>query len=186
MNEELSTKMQIVNKAVGLIKEHGFSNVSVNEICESVGITRSAFYYYFKTKDEVFDYYLLTPELYISEHILPLLEASDYLSQFYMIFELFAKRIVEVGPEIVGLVFKRNIDAKVRNLAPRDIAMWQVYVNLIKKAQENGEVRMSLHAESTVEAIIYLVNGIGVTWCNKKGNFDYTEECKRMIEFLLN
>jgi len=102
-----------------------------------------------------------------------------------MIFELFAKRIVEVGPEIVGLVFKRNIDANVRNLAPRDISMWQVYVNLIKKAQDNGEIRKSLDAENTVEAIIYLVNGIGVTWCNKKGNFDYIEECKRVINYLI-
>ncbi len=184
-NEELTTKMRIVNKAVELIKEYGFSNVSVNTICESIGITRSAFYYHFKTKDEVFDYYLLLPELYISESILPILEAANYRSQFLRIFELFLKRVEEVGPEIVGLVFKRNIDGNVQNLAPHDITMWQVYVTLIRKAQEAGEVSCRMDAESTVEAIIHLVNGIGITWCNKKGGFDYIEKCKCMIESIL-
>lgn len=183
--EELTTKMRIVNKAVELIKEYGFSNVSVNQICESVGITRSAFYYHFKTKDEIFDYYLLIPELYISESILPILETANYRSQFYQIFELFLKRVVEVGPEIVGLVFKRNIEANVQNIAPHDIAMWKVYVNLVRKAQEAGEISCRIDAESMVEAVIYLVNGIGITWCSKKGSFDYIEECKRMMESIL-
>lgn len=183
--QEATTKMQIVDKAVELFKKEGFTNVSVNKICKSIGITRSAFYYYFRTKDEIFDYYLLVPELYISEHILPFLDAANYRSKFLMIFELFSKRIVEVGPEVVGWVLKRNIDANVKNAAPHDITMWKVYVDLIRKAQENGEVSRKLDAESTVEAIVYMVDGIGMDWCNKKGNFDYTEKCRRMIEYFL-
>lgn len=183
--EEISTKMQIVNQSIELFKKNGFSNVSVKQICETVGITRSAFYYHFKTKDEIFDYYLLIPEIYISEHIITLLEAPDYRTQFFKIFELFLQRIVEVGPEIVRFVFKRNIDAYVHNIAPTDIAMWQVYVDLIKKAQDNGEISKRMDPENMVKAIIYLCNGIGLTWCNNNGNFDYVEENKRLVELLL-
>ncbi len=183
--EETSTKMQIVNKAVELFKEYGFQNVSVSTICESVGITRSAFYYYFKTKDEIFDYYLLTPELYIMENIIPVLKASNYRSQFIMIFELFLQRIAEVGPEITGFVFKRNIDASVQNIAPQDITMWKTYVSLIKNAKELGEINNKMDAESIVETIIHLINGIGIVWCNKKGSFDYVQECRRKIENII-
>ncbi len=93
--------------------------------------------------------------------------------------------IVDIGSEIIRIVFKRNIDSNIQNLSPRDIAMWKVYVDLIRKAQEAGEMSIKMDAESTVEAIIYLVNGIGITWCNKMGDFDYVNECRRMIEFIL-
>ncbi|WP_148581869.1 hypothetical protein [Alkalibaculum bacchi] len=63
--------------------------------------------------------------------------------------------------------------------------MWKVYVYLIRKAQEAGEMSIKMDPESTVEAIIYLVNGIGITWYNKMGDFDYVNECRRMIEFIL-
>lgn len=183
--EELSTKMRIVDRSVALFKEFGFQNVSVSKICKSLGITRSAFYYHFKTKDEIFDYFFLTSELYITEELFPVLEASNYRSQFFMIFNLYAQRIVDAGPEIISFVLKRNVDAYVHNIAPQDIPMWQTYVFLIKKAQEMGEVSSKLDPESTVEVIIYLANGIGLTWCNKKGGFDYIQECKRMIENIL-
>lgn len=180
--DDITTKMRIVNKAIELFKEFGFSNVTVNQICESLGITRSAFYYYFKTKDEVIDYYLLTPDLYVSEKIIPILEASNYRSQFYQILDLYLKRVVEVGPEIVGLVLKRNIDANIQNTSPRDITSWQLYVSLVEKAQKSGEVSNALDPETLVETIIYLINGIGLAWCNKQGGFDYIEECKRLVE----
>lgn len=183
--EDNSTKIRIVDCAVQLYKERGYPNVSVSDICKSSGITRSAFYYHFKAKDEIIDNYLLIPEIYISENVLPILTASNYYEQFYQIFELFSKRIADIGPEIVGLVLKRNIDKNVHNLAPHDIAMWQVYVALIKKAQEAGEIENTSQAEKLVEAIIYMVDGIGIAWCNKKGSFDYVAECKRMMDALL-
>lgn len=188
-SKEISTKMRIVNNAMELFQKHGFQNVSVGRICESVQITRSAFYYHFKTKDEIFDYFLITPELYVAEQIIPSLKMEQYIksyrSQFFMIFELFLLRVVELGPEIVGFVFKRNIDSNVHNIAPRDITMWNVYVDLIGKAQEMKEVSDRLDAEKTVEMIIHVVNGIGVAWCNKGGSFDYVQECKSAIENIL-
>jgi len=185
LNEELTTKLKIVNTAVDLIKEHGYSAVSINQICDALGITRSAYYYYFKTKDEVFDSYLLFPESYVYENVLPSMDGMSYKEQFYKVFELFSQMVVEVGPDIVRFVFKRNIDAKVQNLAPRDITMWKTYTDIIRKAQQAGEIRIEADADNITEAVFHMVNGIGVTWCNKKCNFDYAGECQRMIDLIL-
>lgn len=182
--QEMTTKIQIVNRSIALIKEQGFSAVSVSEICKSLGITRGTFYYYFKTKDEIFDNYLLTPEQYIFENILPILEASNYRAQFFRIFELFSKRVMEVGPEIIRIVFKRNVDGKVHDRLPRKITMWHIYVELIKKGQQCGEIKNTADAETIVEAIIHMVNGLCVAWCNTNAGFDYDKECKRLINVI--
>jgi AcrR family transcriptional regulator len=183
--EELTTKMQIVNTAIGFFKQHGFHEISVTQICNAVGITRSAFYYYFKTKDEIFDYYLLMPELYIMENVLPILEASSYRAEFFKLFKLFSSRVVEIGPEIVRFVIKRNIESKIHTMAPHDITMWQVYVDLIQKAQNAGEINNKIDAESIVEIIIHMINGIACTWCNQNAAFDYAEKCQKTMELIL-
>ncbi|MDR2109686.1 MAG: hypothetical protein LBP32_00100 [Spirochaetaceae bacterium] len=126
------------------------------------------------------------PELYIIDHILPILEARNYRTQFFQIFKLFSRRVTEVGPDIVRLVFKRNIDAKARNLAPKNITMRQVYLDLITKAQEAGEIGTRMNPESLLEVIIHMVNGIGVAWCNQNCDFDYEEECLRLIDLVFH
>ena len=53
INKELSTKMQIVESAINLYKKQGYTNITVQDICNEVGITRGAFYYHFKSKDDI-------------------------------------------------------------------------------------------------------------------------------------
>jgi AcrR family transcriptional regulator len=46
-------KEQILNAAAKLFIEKGFGGASMQEIAESLGVTRTAVYYYFKNKDEI-------------------------------------------------------------------------------------------------------------------------------------
>lgn len=183
--EESTVKLNIVDCAVRLYKEKGYKNVSVSDICKLSGVSRSGFYYHFKTKEEILDDYLLMSEIFVFEHLIPILSTSNCYQQFYNIFKVFMERIIEIGPEIFGLVMKRNIDMDLRLFWPSDIPMWDVYVTLIRKAQENQEIGNRMPAEYLVEAIVYLSQGLGLNWCNKKGEFDYIEACRKMIETLL-
>jgi AcrR family transcriptional regulator len=183
--DENSTKVRIVNCAIQLFKENGYNNVTVNDICKLSGITRSAFYYHFKSKDEILDNYFILSENHVAQNLLPILNSSNYYDQFLQIFETFLKQIIDAGPEIFGQVLKRNIDKEVHLLAPREFAMWDVYVTLIRKAQEAGEILNPQPPEQLVDSIVYLSNGIDLIWCNKKGSFDIIAEHRRMLETLL-
>jgi AcrR family transcriptional regulator len=184
-SEEKTTKMRVVDCAVRLFKEKGYSNVSVSEICKLSGITRSAFYYHFKSKDEILDDYFLMPEVLVSENLASILASANYFDQFYTIFEIYMKRTTEAGPDIFGQILKRNIDKDLHTLSPHDIAMWDIYVTLIQKAQAHGEIKNPMPAELLVEAIVYLADGVALIWCNKKGSFDYIAEYRRMLEALV-
>lgn len=187
MNKKAApAKIKIANKAIEMMKTRGYSHVSVAEICKELNITRSAFYYHFKTKDEVFDYFLLMPEMYIVDHILPLLGTVSPLAQFYQMFEMFFKRVEDVGPEIIGFVFKRNIDGAVNNIFPHSITMWDVYIEIIQKAQTAGEIKKDVSAETLVAAAVHITIGVGVMWCNRNGSFSYAEECTREVKALIS
>jgi len=180
------TKMHIVNCAIDLFQQRGYNNVSVTDICKACKISRSTFYYYFKSKDEIFDSFLLIPEVIIFENLPSILNSTNYIDQFYQIFETFLTKMMETGPEIFGQVLKRNIDnGNLKILVPYEITMCDIYINLIKKAQEAGEILNHNPPEKIVEAITYLTVGISVIWCNKNGSFDLISKNREMLEALL-
>lgn len=47
------TRQKILNAAETLFTSKGYDAVSVDEICESISLTKGAFYYHFKNKEEI-------------------------------------------------------------------------------------------------------------------------------------
>jgi AcrR family transcriptional regulator len=48
-------KQELLDAALELFAEKGYDHTSINDIIEKVGVTKGAFYYYFKSKEEVLD-----------------------------------------------------------------------------------------------------------------------------------
>jgi TetR/AcrR family transcriptional repressor of nem operon len=46
-------KDKLLNAALALIREKGFSAMTVDDLCARAGVTKGAFFHYFKTKDEL-------------------------------------------------------------------------------------------------------------------------------------
>ena len=182
--DELNTRSRIVNTAVNMIREHGYQNVSVTDICRELGITRSAFYYYFKKKDEIFDYFLMEPDIHISKDVVPHLENTAYLRQFEEIVKMFLDYINGLGPEILRIVLKRHADRGVEKITPRHAAQWNTYVMLIQKAQQSGELNCTRSAEEKVETVIYAINGVSLLWVHKNGGLCYQKECGKALRIL--
>ena len=47
------TKSEILSTAVALFKEKGWNNVNIEDVVKKVGVTRGAFYHYFKSREEL-------------------------------------------------------------------------------------------------------------------------------------
>jgi AcrR family transcriptional regulator len=55
VKEPEERKAEILNAAEKLFAAEGYERVSVNDIINAVGLSKGAFYYYFKSKEEVLD-----------------------------------------------------------------------------------------------------------------------------------
>ena len=172
--------------AITLFKERGYHNVSINELCRTLNITRSAFYYYFKTKDEILDTFILYPDNYIVNNILPYIINKPCQIQLYTIINSYIEQVSEIGPELMQIYYNRGMEGKVHYLAPRDTPIWKYITEIIRNGQKTGEILNTEETETLAESIIYTLTGIGVVWCNKNGNFNYYAECTRIFDFLMN
>ncbi len=63
------TRERILNAAEKLFLSRGYENVSIDEICASIHLTKGAFYYHFKTKEDILSL-LFLPRLdrHLEEH----------------------------------------------------------------------------------------------------------------------
>lgn len=179
--DENNTKVTIINCAIELSKKYGYNNVTIKDICKAENISRGTFYYYFSSKDEIFDNYFLKSELSINENLLTILDSKNYINQFRIIFDTFLIQIIEEGPEIMTQVFKRNLDNEIKQLAPRESIMWDVYVNVLKKAQDADELMNKSPIEDLLESYLYMSDGLTLVWCNKNGKLDLIEEHHRLF-----
>lgn len=53
MAKAQAAKEKLLNAALSLIREKGFSAMTVDDLCARAGVTKGAFFHYFKSKDEL-------------------------------------------------------------------------------------------------------------------------------------
>ena len=168
-----SVKQTIIKTAFELFSDKGFDNVKVQDICDACGITRGAFYYHYKTKDAVLDDIFFTSNQLSINNLQQIMTADNYIDQFYALFYVYLKQIISVGPEVNGEVYKRYISNEVTSLFyPQDFPAFPMYVDLIRRAQEAGQIGSKADPETLAETGAYLSDGLGLVWCGKKGSFD--------------
>lgn len=53
MGERVSAKEKILDSALKVIREKGYSATTVDDLCEAAGVTKGAFFHHFETKEQM-------------------------------------------------------------------------------------------------------------------------------------
>lgn len=182
---DVSMKMQIINEALHLFKLYEYERVTVQDICDSCDLSRSAFYYHFRSKDEILDYCYLGADTLDIEAIYKNEAGLNALEQFYLIFEFYLSQTVSVGPELFSQILKRNIERHSLNFHPEKITQRETYIKLLEEAQAEGLIQNMTDPEILVDSIVYIANGIALIWSHVRGDLDIIGHHRRVINALL-
>ena len=87
MAKKRATKEALLTAAIGLFQKHGFENITIDDICKEIDVTKTEFYYYYKSKDELISDYFSTDNMLSSEELASILSANDYANQVLRIIE---------------------------------------------------------------------------------------------------
>jgi AcrR family transcriptional regulator len=179
------TRQNILSSALSLIKEYGFQKVTINQICKEAGITKSTFFYYFPSKNDLLEDFT-TQVGHIAEKEFPKILSQDtYLKQFWEMFNIYFIRDIEVGQEIVKQIFVSHLTTNAQTDFPHSAYLYQMAVNLIKKSKDNNEISNPASPEALTDAIYMTTRGVIVTWGIENGSFDLIEANRKAINTLL-
>ncbi len=171
------SKEHIIIVASRLFMQKSFKEVTMNEIVKETGLSKGAFYYHFKSKEELFSEVLtyfflnmtnLNYDKYSSQSLrrfyIDVAEGINSLTEFYI--EKF-KGSMEVG-ELSINYFTLMFDAiklfpelrqKIVDFLYNERQQW---TKAIKMARERGEIKSAMSDEQLAKIFISISDGVGM------------------------
>lgn len=182
----IPTKDFIHNCAVELFREYGYEQVSVEQICAKAGITRSAFYYYYKTKSQVMGALfsdMLSEGVEALENKLKRQDPWEFLWWFVC---LYADRCVELGKNVLSSYMAISLQERLMTFLPDDELFYIISLAVLK-GQATGRFKNTYASKFVVGSIRSLMMGLSYDWCNSRirGDFDFKQALERELRAIL-
>ena len=159
----------LIKSVTDLFWQHGYNNISLNQIAKEIGLNRSSLYNSFKTKEALFleclEYYTAcSPTACLKEHkkenkLGPLLyEMFDKICELRSQDTenrgcLAANVYSELGSSnsSLGIILLKRNEERKKNM-----------VNLMIEATRNGELPKNTNAEATAHIMLAFMNGLNM------------------------
>ena len=170
--EAMRTRMSIMESALDIFSEKNFANASVSEITARIGLSKGAFYWHFKNKQDILIKIVEEFCTGDSDEYMGLCEASPESVgslREYMKDALARLRSEERWHKIHKLMVRRHewpeeirerVDEILHESARRDIKQMETYIVTRQKA---GMIRKSLPAHKAAVLLVGIFHGIGIS-----------------------
>ena len=190
------TKMRIFNASIKLFKDHGYENVSVNDIISQSKTSVGSFYHYFNSKDElVLTFLLFKMEQDYESYRTDILNSNSYADknalEKLLDFVVYSQEAThDVGEEFLRISYMHMMSEATGFtaynflLAP-DRSFAAISKDLIKEGQEEGVIRTDKSVEELFEMIDLINNGANEKWYMSRGKYPSKEAFTAVIEELL-
>ncbi|AYD39962.1 TetR/AcrR family transcriptional regulator [Clostridium fermenticellae] len=176
-----STRDFIIETANKLFIEKGYNNVTVVDICTACDISKTTFYYHLKSKEDIILQFYDSLTQNISERLSSIIAMDNHWEQLVMCFESLVEEDSKYGTDFFSQMLISNLKEDYGSYDLRD-NLTNIAVTIIKKGQKSGQIRNKNKAEDLYKAAAHMFFGYEVTWCIKKGNFDWKKELRRSLE----
>ncbi|MEK5080723.1 TetR/AcrR family transcriptional regulator [Solibacillus sp. FSL W7-1436] len=180
---------RILKESIDLFDKKGFSKTSIQDIIDTIGVTKGTFYYYFKSKQELLmDIHLnYIKELLAEQEVILNDEYLSSIVKINKLIHLIIKNIKVHGKS--ARVFHREF----RHLDDKQLKLINDYrkefrINLEKlfdEGIEKGEFREDLRSDIVIFGILGMVNR-SYNWYNPDGEVTEEELVSTYMEMILN
>lgn len=195
MKKSEATRLAILQKAFELIYVNGYKTTSIDDIIATTQVTKGAFYYHFKTKDEMglaIINEILKPAL-TSSFIEPLKKDEDPIDAIYnlmhnlLIKDKFLK--VEYGCPAANLTQEMTPwNADFSKVLDELTKQWtKVMTDLIEQGKKKGYIRKDVNAKQVTMFVMsgyWGIRNFGKLENNRKVYLPYLKELKHYLHSL--
>lgn len=180
-----NTKKELQRKALDLFEKYGYDNVTINQICEDLGLTKGAFYHYFRSKSDILAKSYMYSEgnlmNYYNDHIhLPAEE------QLRAIFDWYISYFSSDDFEKFNAFAKTQLESHNRSYPITNITQRMILKNIVNKGISKGTFKKSLDATEMSNFIYTYISGLSYLWNANHGKLDISLELNKFYNnFLL-
>ena len=174
-------KKRIFDMALNMMEEVGYNGVTVRALCAKAQISTGKFYYYFRSKEEIFSYHFDNAIREFKEHVRTKdWDSMDIREQIIQYYTWYVEYTASFGLDFV--IHFYNNENQAFNLAHSSIAVVELTEVFFQKAVQNGYV---IPDGKTIREIALdfcvIVKGCIFNWCVQRGSFSLPEYTKDLL-----
>ncbi|WP_077211218.1 TetR/AcrR family transcriptional regulator [Bacillus dakarensis] len=181
-------KQKITESSIQLFEKKGFKETSIQDIVESLGVTKGTFYYYFSSKEELLmDIHLqFINELLRHQEVILSDEEKSCKSKLYDIIFMLIKSIKKQGSS--AKIFNRELqnlkDESVSKIIPKRDQFRYNMEEIIRDGIYKGEFRSDLNPSIVTFGILGMTNW-SYYWFQPFGDISDQEVSEIFVEMVL-
>ncbi len=187
-------KMEIFQTAIRMFREKSYDAVSVQDICDQLGMTKKAFYYHYHSKEElIHDYFLVIDTDFDWETLKrqESLAVVNYL-ELYWQYELYIIKCGEaLGSDLMKILYRCDLERGLNIHSPFTDGPYSNPINLneaiqmIARGQSAGQFCANKSPQELLLFLFSSVVGISFHWCSTNGGYDQIKEIRKVYEFIM-
>ena len=168
-------KNEIIQKSLDLFRQRGYDAVSVQDICDACDITKPTFYKYLASKQTLLSYFFSSMAEAIPDDWYRIPEGTDCYQKILDGYLMFMRHACDLGPDLYNQVFISNLEEYMGTF--NDVpAITDLMVDLIREAQECGQIGNPSDPKSLYKAGVGMSLGYGAYWCLDEGRCNILED----------
>jgi AcrR family transcriptional regulator len=167
-----ATRNRIYTTAFDLIRQYGFDNVTVDEICRQSGVRKGAFYHHFKSKDDiVIEAYNIIDDDFLKEaaHLPP---DTGCFGRILFTVRFQAHRAATEEVVLVRQIYKSQIDTGTSFFMSPERPFYRMIRDALAEGQSSGEFNAEMDPDDQTRLVLSISRGIIYDWCMEDGSFD--------------
>jgi len=176
--QALATKKKIYLRAVKLMEQYGYENITVEQIAKKANVSVGTFYHYFQSKFDLLVEIYYEGDVFFKTHVPEILERKETCNQKVIdYFMLYAQLSLNDGIEKVRTLYVPTNQMFIT----QGRAMQDLLKEILRSGQENGEISDNLSPDIIMEKLFVAARGIIFDWCLREGQSDLMDEMTDMI-----
>ncbi|MDS1002081.1 TetR/AcrR family transcriptional regulator [Clostridium sp. FAM 1755] len=185
------TKNKVFETAIKLIKEKGYDNVTVSQICEKAGVAKGTFYVHYKSKEDIVkESYYSDMGVFVLKQYQNLILKDENMSikdkiKKFLISELMFTSYA--GYEMTCRAYVTNLTESISKDS-KHFERREFTKDLKLLILEGINQKIFETKQTEDEIFLYLesfVRGLMASWCFSNGEFDIVEKGERYINEIL-
>lgn len=148
---KIQSREKILSSAAQLFSHHGFDAVSIDDVMAHAGLTRGAFYSYFKSKSEVYHQAMVTSAVMFRDKVCAHPSTATEMAETYLDIGRHAR-----ADRYCPLAFL------ITDIGQREPDIQAAYTHILKKYQERL-ASLGLSQKDAIAASVILIGGLALS-----------------------
>ena len=176
-----NTKKKLMEVSLNLIKEQGFDNVKIEDICNVSGVSTGAFYHHIKSKAGIVVEGYSQCDDYFRDTVYPVLGERFDVDAILEYINYQMDYAQHMGVDICVQIYKAQLTQGTEFFLSNKRALASGLTALIARAQEHHVISSQKNAPQISHELLVISRGILYYWALNKGENDLNSSARDII-----